>query len=148
MKNEKIYMVFLYIKYSKFWSILLEHFVERKPLISEECGVWGKGRTGHHGGDGRAGGSPPSLKDWILADRSCLNDRSLLARANICRSRRAAHWWRPPTKVLLYDDPYPRILSVTKWTFTSLFINLLLRIERPWPCTSLPLFVFVCHFLQ
>ena len=29
--------VFLYIKYSKFWSILMEHFVERKPLISEEC---------------------------------------------------------------------------------------------------------------
>ena len=25
-----------YIKYSKFGSILLEHFVERKPLISEE----------------------------------------------------------------------------------------------------------------
>ena len=28
--------VLLYIKYSKFWSILLEHFIERKPLISEE----------------------------------------------------------------------------------------------------------------
>ena len=28
--------VFLYIKYSNFWSILLEHFVELKPLISEE----------------------------------------------------------------------------------------------------------------
>ena len=28
--------VFLYIKYSKFWSISLEHFIERKPLISEE----------------------------------------------------------------------------------------------------------------
>ena len=27
---------FLYIKYSKFWSVLLEHFVEHKPLISEE----------------------------------------------------------------------------------------------------------------
>ena len=26
----------VYIKYSKFWSVLLEHFVERKPLISEE----------------------------------------------------------------------------------------------------------------
>ena len=23
--------------YSKFWSISLEHFVERKPFISEEC---------------------------------------------------------------------------------------------------------------
>ena len=28
--------VFLYTKYSKFWSVSLEHFVERKPLISEE----------------------------------------------------------------------------------------------------------------
>ena len=38
MKNEKNYVgfLFLYIKYSKFWSILLEHFVELKPLISEE----------------------------------------------------------------------------------------------------------------
>ena len=26
----------LYIKFSKFWSILLEHFVECKPLISDE----------------------------------------------------------------------------------------------------------------
>ena len=25
--------VFLYIKHSKFWSVSLEHFVERKPLI-------------------------------------------------------------------------------------------------------------------
>ena len=33
MKNEKNYMgVFLY----KFWSVSLEHFVEHKPLISEE----------------------------------------------------------------------------------------------------------------
>ena len=29
--------IFLCIKYSKFWSVSLEHFVERKPLISEEC---------------------------------------------------------------------------------------------------------------
>ena len=39
MKNEKNYIttwVFLYIKYSKFWSVLLEHFVEHKPLFSEE----------------------------------------------------------------------------------------------------------------
>ena len=28
--------VFLYIKYSKFRSVSLEHFVEHKPLISEE----------------------------------------------------------------------------------------------------------------
>ena len=28
--------VFLFIKYSKFWSVSLEHFIERKPLISEE----------------------------------------------------------------------------------------------------------------
>ena len=25
------------MKYSKFWSVLLELFIERKPLISEEC---------------------------------------------------------------------------------------------------------------
>ena len=38
MKNEKkTTWVFLYIKYSKFWSVLLEHFVECKPLISEQC---------------------------------------------------------------------------------------------------------------
>ena len=36
MKNEKTTWVFLCIKYSKFWSILLEHFAERNPLISEE----------------------------------------------------------------------------------------------------------------
>ena len=36
MKNENSTWVFLYIKYSKFWSLSLEHFVERKPLISEE----------------------------------------------------------------------------------------------------------------
>ena len=36
MKNEKNYMVFLYIKCSKFWSVSLEHFIERKPLIYEE----------------------------------------------------------------------------------------------------------------
>ena len=35
-KTKKTTWVFLYIKYSKFWSVLLEHFVERKPLISEE----------------------------------------------------------------------------------------------------------------
>ena len=28
--------VFLYKKYSKFWSVSLEHFIERKPLIYEE----------------------------------------------------------------------------------------------------------------
>ena len=33
---KKIIWVFLYIKYSKFWSVLLEHFVERKPPISKE----------------------------------------------------------------------------------------------------------------
>ena len=36
MKNEKTTWVFLYIKYSKFWSVSLEHFVERKHPISEE----------------------------------------------------------------------------------------------------------------
>ena len=34
---KKTTWVFLYIKYSQFWSISLEHFVERKPLFSEEC---------------------------------------------------------------------------------------------------------------
>ena len=35
MKNEKNYTrVFLH---SKFWSVSLEHFVEHKPLIYEEC---------------------------------------------------------------------------------------------------------------
>ena len=29
--------VFLFQKYSKFWSILLGHFIKHKPLISEEC---------------------------------------------------------------------------------------------------------------
>ena len=38
-KRKKLhgFRVFSYIKFSKFWSLLLEHFVERKPLISEEC---------------------------------------------------------------------------------------------------------------
>ena len=39
MKNEKNY-----IRYSKFWSVSLEHFVERKPLISEE---WQHNDDGH-----------------------------------------------------------------------------------------------------
>ena len=34
--KKKTAWVFLCITYSKFWSVLLEHFVERKPLISEE----------------------------------------------------------------------------------------------------------------
>ena len=37
VKTKKTTWVFLYIKYSKFRSVLLEHFVERKPLIYE---VW------------------------------------------------------------------------------------------------------------
>ena len=37
MKNKKTTWVFLYIKYSKFWSVSLKHFVEHKPLIYEEC---------------------------------------------------------------------------------------------------------------
>ena len=32
----KNYMGFLVMKYSKFWNIWLEHFIERKPFISEE----------------------------------------------------------------------------------------------------------------
>ena len=35
-KQKKTSWVFLYIKYSKFWSVLLEHCIERKPLIYEE----------------------------------------------------------------------------------------------------------------
>ena len=30
-------LVFFYTKYSKFQSVMLEHFVEHKALISEEC---------------------------------------------------------------------------------------------------------------
>ena len=38
MKNKQktSIWVFLYMKYDKFWSILLEHFVELKILISIE----------------------------------------------------------------------------------------------------------------
>ena len=35
-KNEKTACVFIFQKYGKFWSILLEHFIKHKPLISEE----------------------------------------------------------------------------------------------------------------
>ena len=35
-KNKKNTWVFFYIKYRKFWSILLVDFVERKPLLFEE----------------------------------------------------------------------------------------------------------------
>ena len=38
-KTKKTTWVFWYIKYGKFWSISLEHFVERKPLIYEECTI-------------------------------------------------------------------------------------------------------------
>ena len=34
-----IYILFLYIKYSKFWSVSLEYFIKCKPLISEECNI-------------------------------------------------------------------------------------------------------------
>ena len=34
--TKKTTWVFLYIKYRKFWSVSLEHFIERKPLIYEE----------------------------------------------------------------------------------------------------------------
>ena len=37
MKNEKKQLwVFVFIKYGKFWSDSLEHYIEHKPLISEE----------------------------------------------------------------------------------------------------------------
>ena len=34
--QKKILMYGFYIKYSKFWSVLQEHFIESKPLTSEE----------------------------------------------------------------------------------------------------------------
>ena len=41
MKNEKnVLGVFIFQKYDKFWSILLELFVKHKPLISEEWAVF------------------------------------------------------------------------------------------------------------
>ena len=45
MKNETTTWLFLYIKYSKYRSVSLEHFVERKPLIYEECPVHPSSRT-------------------------------------------------------------------------------------------------------
>ena len=36
-KTKKTTWVFIYQKYAKFWSVLLELFVKHKPLISEEC---------------------------------------------------------------------------------------------------------------
>ena len=39
MKNEKPTWIFLYIKYRKFWSISLEHFVERKPISEESLHI-------------------------------------------------------------------------------------------------------------
>ena len=42
-KTKKTTWVFFYIKYNKFVSISLEHFVERKPLIFEECPCKTKG---------------------------------------------------------------------------------------------------------
>ena len=35
-KNDKNYEGFLIKKYGKFWSVSLEHYVEHKPLTSEE----------------------------------------------------------------------------------------------------------------
>ena len=36
MKNKKTTWVFFFHNHSKFWSVWLEHFIERKPLIFEE----------------------------------------------------------------------------------------------------------------
>ena len=36
LKMKKTMLVFFFYKYGKFWSILLEQKVERKPLFSEE----------------------------------------------------------------------------------------------------------------
>ena len=41
-RTKKTTWVFLCIKYSKFWSVSLEHFVERKPLIYEEWHIVSK----------------------------------------------------------------------------------------------------------
>ena len=38
-KTKKTTWVFLYIKYSKFWSVSLEYFIKCKPLVSEECNI-------------------------------------------------------------------------------------------------------------
>ena len=36
-KMKKTTWVFIFQKYGKFWSVLLRHFINHKPLISEEC---------------------------------------------------------------------------------------------------------------
>ena len=39
-KRKKQLWVFKYIKYAKFWSVSLEHFIKHKPLISEEWCIY------------------------------------------------------------------------------------------------------------
>ena len=36
-KRKKTSWVFVFQKYGKFWSVSLGHFIQHKPLISEEC---------------------------------------------------------------------------------------------------------------
>ena len=36
-RNKTTWVYFVFQKYSKFWSISLEHFIKNKPHISEEC---------------------------------------------------------------------------------------------------------------
>ena len=38
-KKQKTTRVFVFQKYGKFCSILMEHFIKHKPLISEECSM-------------------------------------------------------------------------------------------------------------
>ena len=38
-KGKKTAWVFVFQKYSKFWSVLLGHFIKHKLLISEECQI-------------------------------------------------------------------------------------------------------------
>ena len=45
-KWKKQLWVFVYIKYDKFWSISLGHFIKHEPLISEECKTEPKTKTG------------------------------------------------------------------------------------------------------
>ena len=37
--------IFVFQKYGKFWSVLQEHFIKHKPLISEECCIFTKKKS-------------------------------------------------------------------------------------------------------
>ena len=74
----------VYVEYTKFWSVSLEHFVERKPLISEE---W-SGNTWMWGGEGRR-------FFFYRPQHMCL---SYKIKYDICSSWRLV-WW---SLVILY----------------------------------------------